>query len=61
MTIKWTVRVAMAKMGIFTMAEPGRRMAESRPSAAPGRSIPPDVAASASQASVADARPLRIE
>ena len=28
MTIKWTLRVAMAKRGIFTMAELGRRMAE---------------------------------
>jgi hypothetical protein len=28
MTIKWTLRVAMAEQGIFTMAELGRRMAE---------------------------------
>lgn len=28
MTIKWTPRVAMAKQGIFSMAEMGRRMAE---------------------------------
>lgn len=28
MTIKWTLRVAMAKRGMFTMAELGRRMAE---------------------------------
>ena len=28
MTIKWTLRVTMAKRGIFTMAELGRRMEE---------------------------------
>lgn len=28
MTIKWTLRVAMAKKGMFSMAELGRRMAE---------------------------------
>ena len=28
MTIKWTLRVVMAKKGMFTMAELGRRMAE---------------------------------
>jgi len=28
MTIKWALRLAMAKKGLFTMAELGRRMAE---------------------------------
>jgi hypothetical protein len=28
MTIKWTLRVAMARKGMFSMAELGRRMAE---------------------------------